>query len=59
MVDNPITQTLIIKLFDPYDEGPWNSNAKGGIVNQPNSQTIMAPYNTKFPINTVATGATA
>lgn len=34
VVDNPLTGTLVIKLFDPYDEGPFNQDSNNSLSNQ-------------------------
>ena len=51
VVDNPITQTLVIKIFDPYDEGAYNQDdtSTKACCTAPQNQHILTPYGTKFP----------
>jgi len=41
VVDDPVTNTLVIKLFDSYDE----NGAPGGLINAPCSEYLDPPFN--------------
>lgn len=48
VVDNPFTHTLVVKIFDPFDEGPLDTSAITA-TNKPSNHLPPAPYNNGLP----------
>ncbi len=48
VVDNPFTHTLVVKIFDPFDEGPLDTDAITS-TNKPSHHLPPSPFNNGLP----------